>query len=238
MHILGIIFNKFVLYYTRGVGLIEKIKSEKPAAVMFDWAGVLVYDGLRVFETANPMEDEYGLMPGTVNSAKDIFWIHLSLGQITEEQFWDSIAERIGAHGDVPIGGGKTASIRDYLKAVRRDLLEAHNPYPQSFHLVEMYKRDGIPVGLVTNNCKEWLDIWEEKYGLSEMFDPIVASCNIGRRKPEPEFYMKAMGMLEQRHGIDVFNMEDRDCILVYDDQERNVKAADNAGLKGVLYRP
>jgi beta-phosphoglucomutase-like phosphatase (HAD superfamily) len=213
---------------------IEPIVAERPQAVLFDWAGVLVYDAFAILENIDPRHEEYGLSKGTIESAKNIYWIPLSMGEITEEQFWELMNRRIGK-GQVPFRtrDDETISVRDYLQHVRERLIGAHKPYPRSFHLVEMYRNQGIPVGLQTNNCKEWLEIWEREYGLSDMFDPIVASCHIGRRKPEPAFYFEAWKMLRDRYDIESMRN-----VLVYDDQERNVRAAIDAGFSGVLYRP
>lgn len=212
--------------------MIEPI-VEKPEAVLFDWAGVLVYDAFKILANIDPDQEEYGLLRGAIDTAKEYFWPRLCTGEITEDQFWNSVTDRIGPTGQVPSSGSETVSVTEYIQDVRKKLIDAHKPYPFMFDLVDMYKKEGVLVGLATNNCKEWLEIWEEQYRLSEMFKPIVASCYIGRKKPEPAFYLEARRALREDYGI-----RDMSRVLVYDDQERNVEAANNAGFRGILFRP
>lgn len=57
--------------------------------------------------------------------------------------------------------------------------------------------------------------------------DHLVASHLVGAKKPWPEFYARAQAFAEA---------EPRECLFV-DDLEKNVRAAESHGWRGVLYR-
>ena len=85
-----------------------------------------------------------------------------------------------------------------------------------------------IKCGILSNNCREWIEYWEQKYHLSETFDPIICSYDIGYRKPQRKFYEAAIKILDV----------EPERILFFDDQEVNVEAATRSRMQAVLFKP
>ncbi|MGI5118852.1 HAD family hydrolase [Marinactinospora thermotolerans] len=60
-----------------------------------------------------------------------------------------------------------------------------------------------------------------------DTFDAVVISGEVGMRKPEPEIFAHALGLV---------GLSARECVFV-DDVERNVEAARELGMLGILHR-
>jgi HAD superfamily hydrolase (TIGR01509 family) len=66
-----------------------------------------------------------------------------------------------------------------------------------------------------------------DDYGILDLFDDVVCSAEVGCAKPEPAIYALACARLALPPAA---------CVFV-DDHEPNVRAAEKAGLRGVLHR-
>ncbi len=184
--------------------------------VLFDYAGVLVTDG---FKDMSRYEERFGIARNALQEAKNRYWIPLSLGEITEQEFWYNVFVQAGIE---PAG--------NFIKMVRQDVLDSHQPCPQTWSLVRIIK-EGLPkirLGILSNNCREWMEYWKQKYSLHKTFDPIISSYDVGYRKPDRRIYdaaIKTLGVRPER-------------ILFLDDQSRNVEAAKSSGMQAVLLQP
>lgn len=93
---------------------------------------------------------------------------------------------------------------------------------PDMNGLVRRAKRAGIATCLLSNS---WGNVYPRE-GWSEMFDQVVISGEVGMRKPEPEIYLHATGLLGKAP---------HECVFV-DDLAVNVRAAVAVGMTGVLH--
>ncbi|HEX3026773.1 MAG TPA: HAD-IA family hydrolase, partial [Clostridia bacterium] len=66
----------------------------------------------------------------------------------------------------------------------------------------------------------------QDQYSFFNLFDGGVFSCDIHMLKPSPEIY---------RYFLDQYRLDPHDC-LFFDDMEENIKAAENFGIKGILF--
>ena len=91
--------------------------------------------------------------------------------------------------------------------------------------MLELFRRlraGGVPTGLLSNS-------WGVGYPrdlLSELFDAVVISAEVGMRKPEPRIF---------RHAASLLGLQPEDCIFI-DDIQANVTAAEQLGFTGVLH--
>ncbi len=91
--------------------------------------------------------------------------------------------------------------------------------------MIRLFRRlhaDGVPTGLLSNS-------WGGGYPtelFGEMFDAVVISSEVGMRKPEPQIFLHAAGLL----GLDP-----QECIFI-DDIQANIAAAEQLGFTGVLH--
>jgi putative hydrolase of the HAD superfamily len=89
-------------------------------------------------------------------------------------------------------------------------------------------KRDrGLRFALCTNNVREWEPLWRAMLPIDDVFELVVDSAFVGTRKPEPEIYALTL----KRLGLPAAA-----CVFV-DDLERNVQAARDAGMEGIVFR-
>lgn len=125
-------------------------------AVLFDWAGVLVTDGFKDISVYE-YERGFGVREGSLNEAKTIYWPSLSLGKITEEKFWYNVFVK-----------ARILPADNFIDMVKQTVLDSHRPYQQVWSLVKMIKKDSpqIKIGILSNNCREWMEYWKQKYSL------------------------------------------------------------------------
>ncbi|WP_420620452.1 HAD family hydrolase [Candidatus Poriferisocius sp.] len=84
----------------------------------------------------------------------------------------------------------------------------------------------GIRQAIITNNAKEFGDMWRSLIPVDELFEAVVDSSAVGMRKPDPRIYQLALQQLE---------VAPPETSAFLDDFEPNVIAARNLGMHGVL---
>ena len=91
---------------------------------------------------------------------------------------------------------------------------------------VRELNKAGIRQAIITNNAKEFGDMWRSIIPVDELFEAVVDSSAVGMRKPDPRIYRLALERLEvSRPETSAF----------LDDFEPNVDAARKLGMHGVL---
>jgi len=145
-------------------------------------------------------------------------WRRLTKGEITTEEFWASAGLACGVAVDPA--------------EMNREMV--HGQVSERFRnrgLVEMIiqlKKRGITTAMLTNNVKGWFDEWKMKDENRELFDPIIASQEIGMRKPDEEIYL---------HTFSVLGLQPQECFFI-DDQADNVEAGIRLGMPGFVFPP
>ena len=91
--------------------------------------------------------------------------------------------------------------------------------------LVTRLREAGLHTGILTNNVREFRDLWRWLLPYDELFDDIVDSHEVGLRKPNAAIYELALTRLSAQAERTAF----------LDDVLSNVEAADRLGLFGVL---
>lgn len=84
----------------------------------------------------------------------------------------------------------------------------------------------GIRQAIITNNAKEFGDMWRSLIPVDDLFEAVIDSSAVGMRKPDPRIYQLALQQLEvARPETSAF----------LDDFEPNVIAARELGMRGIL---
>ena len=84
----------------------------------------------------------------------------------------------------------------------------------------------GIRQAIITNNAKEFGDMWRQLIPVDELFEAVIDSSAVGMRKPDPRIYRLALEQLEvSRPETSAF----------LDDFAPNVAAASQLGMHGIL---
>lgn len=102
-----------------------------------------------------------------------------------------------------------------------------HNIDEELIKYIKQQREKGIICCLATNQTKYRFAYILNEMGFAKVFDKVYASAHLGFRKPDLEFYQKVFDDLK------VFNKNE---IIFWDDDERNVKAAKEFGIYTELY--
>ena len=120
---------------------------------------------------------------------------------------------------------GWEGSVEDFL----------HFWFTESYHndeevisVAKKLKSGGIICILATNQERLRVSYMKNQMGLSKVFDHVIASSDIGYRKPQVEFLEAIMKLLP---GISPSE------VLYFDDREANVESAKMFGFQTKLYK-
>ena len=188
------------------------MKQSEPEALLFDVGNVLInVDFERVFA-------HWAHQAGAdVADVRERFVVSREYeqherGEIDAIRFFESLRHSLGIElsDDLFMEGwnaifvGEVSGIRPLLERACRQL----------------------PVYAFSNTSVAHQAVWPDRYsGLFDNFSGVFTSCDIGRRKPEPEAYID----VARRMGV----APDR--ILFFDDLLENVQAARHLGMPSVL---
>jgi putative hydrolase of the HAD superfamily len=192
-------------------------------AVISDFGGVLTSPLMQAF---NRVQDDmdvpveaYG--PAMIHSlAHD--GVHplfaLERGEITEAEFLARLERGLAA----------TLGRDVALHGFGARLMNGLGPNRELFDHYAALKRDrGLRFALCTNNVREWQPLWRAMLPFDDVFEVVVDSAFVGTRKPEPEIYALT---------LDRLGLPAAACVFV-DDLERNVEAARDTGMEGIVFR-
>ncbi|MBE0477689.1 HAD family hydrolase [Candidatus Aerophobetes bacterium] len=151
--------------------------KKKIEAVIFDLNGVIIKSIARKLDGINKIFNVDLSQEGLYSIFYPVY-MEASLGRISVQEFWQKIAKRLssgyvvtGREDDVFLGQIelKENDVSDILSSLKR-----------------RYK-----LGLLSNFIKEWAYNLLERFKLSEYFDGILISSEIGERKPHLMLYLK-----------------------------------------------
>ncbi len=179
--------------------------------LLVDYGGVLTTD---LFESFSSFCRTEGLEPGQVarlfredRACRELL-IGLETGKLAEEEFEPQFAQMLGVNGEALIDRLFAGSTPD------EPMLEA----------VARARKAGIRTGLISNS---WGTRRYDRRRLSELFDGIVISGEVGIRKPAPEIY---------RLGAEEIGLPAETCVFV-DDLPFNLEPAAELGMATVHHR-
>jgi epoxide hydrolase-like predicted phosphatase len=188
-------------------------------AVISDFGGVLTTPLIESFlayqrETGIALED-LGAAMGRLMEQDDgrhpLF--ELEKGNMSEEEFLRRIGGELGRE----------------LSSMRETYFANLHPNEAMISYLRGLRGDGLRLGLLTNNVREWEPLWRAKLpDVDELFEVIVDSAFVGMRKPEPEIYELTV---ERMGG----GLRAEECLFL-DDIEVNCDAARALGMTAVRF--
>ena len=193
--------------------------------VIFDLGGVLMHNGRHSdFTSRFPPEHAEAakrIFMGDYGADNDHPWHRLERGEIT---FADAQALNIAAFKEAGIEMPARPPIDPNRKPDAAPAM-TFQPNVGMMDLVDRLRTAGLKVGILTNNIREFRDLWRTLMPYDELFDDIVDSHEVGLRKPNPAIYELALTRLNATPGRSAF----------LDDVDTNVAAAERVGMFGIL---
>ncbi len=194
----------------------------KIKAIVSDFGGVLTTPLVGSFMA---FQDETGISTENLGKAMQAVaeadgehpLYALERGEVTEVDFLERIAG-----GLEPLVGH-----RPEMHRFKEIYFKALNPNPPMIELMRELKAEGFRMAMLTNNVREWEPLWRSMLPVDEIFELVVDSAFVGRRKPEPEIYRLTL----ERIGLPA------EACLFVDDVEVNCEGAREVGLNAVHFR-
>jgi putative hydrolase of the HAD superfamily len=192
-------------------------------AVISDFGGVLTN---RLIEAFAAFQDETGIsmeqlgrgMQRVAERDGEYPLFRLERGEISEADFLDNLSWGLEAE----------LGHRPTLHRFREIYFEALHPNQPMLDLMRELRDRGLRTAILTNNVREWEELWRSKLPLDEIFEVIVDSGWVGIRKPQPEIYLLTLDRLGD-------GLQPTECLFV-DDNEQNVEAARELGMTAVQF--
>lgn len=173
--------------------------------VLFDLGGVLFTLGEAEYrrEMARRLGLGDAMPPGYEERLAEV-----QRGELDEQDLWEALSGR-----------------RPALNAFDDAWLGHFHPVPAMFELARELRGRGVRTAVLSNTQHSHVAIMRRTELLAE-FDPVVMSCEAGRRKPEPAVFahvIERLGLLPKE-------------VLFIDDVSEYVQAAQRVGLQGLVH--
>ena len=143
----------------------------------------------------------------------------LETDRIKSEEFWELVSASVAAGGGNAIPAWK---FKGFWEGLLTDNLNVNQDLLDLVRRLKAHCR----VAVLSNVIKEHAVILQ-KEKVYDYFNPVVLSCKVGLRKPEPKVFAKAAELSKTTPGR---------CLLV-DDSVENLEAAEKAGWRIYHYR-
>jgi putative hydrolase of the HAD superfamily len=199
------------------------VSSGPLRAVISDFGGVLTN---RLVEAFLAFQNESGIsmeqlgrgMQRVADRDGEYPLFRLERGEVTEQRFLD----------DLGWGLEPELGHRPKLHRFREIWFEALYGNEPMLAIMRQLRDSGYRMAILTNNVREWEELWRAKLPVDEIFELVVDSAWVGMRKPDPGIY----DLTVRRLG----DVEPHECLFV-DDNEVNVEAARQFGMTAVHFR-
>jgi len=179
-------------------------------AIAFDFGGVITKIG-----GLKELREEYCKLFGIpYDVLTPVFrknWYLWRDDKLNETQFWENISKELGF---------------DYNFEQVKAIMRAYHILNKDVMSFVKQIKGKYKIYILSNHVREWFGDAIKRFGFEELFDGIFTSYDVKVSKPEKEIYLKFL----ERFGI-----KGEECAFI-DDRQENVKAADELGIKGIMF--
>jgi putative hydrolase of the HAD superfamily len=144
-------------------------------------------------------------------------WHLLEKGRIDMKTYFERVVAK------APAVLGREIDMEAYGRFWRTTAPGVHWPV---VHKMRELKEQGLRIGLLTNNVKEFGDNWRAMFPIDELCEEVVDSSHVGMRKPDREIYELTCARM---------HVTPEEAIFV-DDNADNVAAARAYGMEAVHF--
>jgi len=195
----------------------------KIKAVIFDLFGTLI-DSFNAQEYRQILSEMASLLSLPKDSFYDLWtgsFNQRALGVFkTLEESFKFISNQLNTPVNV---GGIEQATQIRLNYSKRTLV----PRNDAITTLKQLKKLGFKIGLISDCTYEIPLIWEET-SLSQHFDSVIFSCNVGIKKPDPKIYHLACRALK---------VKPKNCLYIGDGSSRELSGALRVGMFPILIR-
>lgn len=190
-------------------------RNKKITTLFWDLGGVLFPDAHSVFDQkSDPFLQLFGFTPEQHRAIFLRMWDdQYCLGKISEDEFWQEFIQESKNHP--PLAQIKEAFRKSRMQpnwntlAIVKQLSQKYDQY------------------ILSNHSKEWMDYLVRRWKLKQYFKDIFCSGYMALSKPDRRFYENALKKTK-KHPSEV---------LYIDDREKNIKSAEELGIRSILYQ-
>ncbi len=177
--------------------------------IIFDLFGVIFSKGLK--SSINKLSSVYNLPKIKISEAYQRWESPFDKGLINSQTFWSNINKELGKNIN--------------YKTLNKIVLSSYAIQPNTIKLVEFLK-DYFTLIVFSNFRNEWFEVLDERYRISQLFEIVYISSEVGRVKP---FY-STFDYIKNSLKI---NRED---LCLIDDNPKNVLSFRKWGGKGIIF--
>jgi len=193
-------------------------------ALVLDFGGVVTRT---MFETHDLTEAALGLIPGTLtwrgpfDPATDPLWQAMQADEISEREYWRRRTQEAAT-----LTGNDWREMADFVKAARGADPDAVMR-PEALAAIGTARRAGCRLAILSNELDLFYGTeFRQKLSFLKDFDVIVDATYTKILKPDPRAYAKC---------VEELGLPASACVFV-DDQLRNVRGAEDAGMRTVHF--
>lgn len=183
-------------------------------AIVFDYGKVL---------TLQPTPEDWGKLAEVVGVSTDAlqhaYWglrEDYDRAVYNGESYWKAVAKQLG----------RTVTREQAVQLVELDDTQWTRENPEMLDFAWRAQGAGLKIGILSNMQFNMLRTMRRKLAWLDRFDAQLYSCEIGKVKPEPESYHKALQALGVEAGESVF----------FDDKQVNIDGAQAVGMHATLF--
>lgn len=183
--------------------------DQKYTTLFFDWGGVIANDPGDEF--LGQLLRSVGASEAQVQEIFETYMKRFMRGQVSEIEYWQELRSRYG----FTIHDSISDEFKKWRGLIANDDILA---------LAKEAKDKGFNIAILSNVIEPTYNVIEQA-GYYDLFDEVIASCNVGYVKPEKEIYKVA---------LDRFGVTARESIFI-DDKQSLLDPANEMGFKTIL---
>ena len=157
--------------------------SSRFKAIVFDFDGLIVDTEVPEYEAWLGIFRSYG-----VDLPLSVWTPHIGGGHDGFD-IYAHLAELTGMRVD-------RDELRDRSRSAFAGLFKHAVPLPGVEDYIATARERGMRIGIASSSTHPWVDPKLEQIGLSDAFDTVVCSEDVGRSKPNPASYLRALADL------------------------------------------
>lgn len=182
------------------------------STLLFDVGGVVLSNAWDHSQRA-AVAARFGLDPASLEAGNAQWVAPLETGQISLDEYLAHVV--FNERRTFTVG-----EMSDFIRACSQ-------PMPESLALLaELSSAGRLRLATLNNEGRDLNEYRILRFGLRRYFSVFCTSCYLGVRKPEPEIYRRALGILQ---------VQSAECLFI-DDREENLAGARAVGIKGLRF--